>query len=158
MSAGQRLGEPEILFTKIEDAAIQAQLDKLQASAAAPRRRLLPAPAPAYEPLAAPIAIDDFGKLDLRVALVLSAEPVPKSKKLLRCQVDLGLERRQVLAGVAEHLRPEDLVGKKVVMVANLAPRKMLGLESQGMLLMAKNRDGKLVPVFTEGEPGATVA
>jgi methionyl-tRNA synthetase len=154
--AGAELGEPEILFAKIEDAAIQVQLDKLYANRpVAPAAAANQAP---HAPLGATIEYDDFAKLDLRVALVVSAEPVPKSKKLLRCQVDLGFEKRQVLAGVAEYLKPEDLVAKKVVMVANLAPRKMLGLESQGMLLMAKNRDGKLVPVMTEGEPGATVA
>src|SRR5262249_42474157 len=111
-----------------------------------------------YTPPGATIEFADFEKLDLRVGLVLSAEPVPKSKKLLRCQVDLGYETRQVLAGVAEHLKPEQVTGTKVVVGANLAPRKMLGLESQGMLLMAKNRDGKLVPVTTDGELGATVA
>jgi methionyl-tRNA synthetase len=159
LSAGQRLGEPEILFQKIEDAAIEAQLEKLRAtSASAAASKAANAGDAPYEPVAAPIVYDDFAKLDLRVALVVAAEPVPKSKKLLRCQVDLGFERRQVLAGVAEHLAPADLIGKKVVMVANLAPRKMLGLDSQGMLLMAKDRDGKLVPVTTEGEPGATVA
>ncbi len=153
LPAGQRLGEPEILFTKIEDAAIQVQLDKLLATQQGARAAALP-----YPPLGAPIQYDDFAKLDLRVGLVLAAEPVPKSKKLLRCDVDLGFEQRQVLAGVAEHLRPEDLVGKKLVVVANLAPRKMLGLESQGMLLMAKNREGKLLPVTSDGEPGSTVA
>ncbi|MFI5306545.1 MAG: methionine--tRNA ligase [Polyangiales bacterium] len=153
LPVGQRLGEPEILFTKIEDAAIDAQLDKLAATAKAKQAAALP-----YADLGAAIAYDDFAKLDLRVGLVVAAEPVPKSKKLLRCDVDLGFEKRQVLAGVAEHLRPEDLVGKHVVVVANLAPRKMLGLESQGMLLMAKNREGKLVPVTTDSEPGSTVA
>jgi methionyl-tRNA synthetase len=157
LAAGQPLGEPEILFTKIEDAVIAAQIEKLQASqqAAAPAAA---APAQPYEPMANAIQYDDFAKLDLRVGRVASAEPVPKSKKLLRCEVDLGFERRQVLAGVAEHLTPADLIGKHVVVVANLAPRKMLGLESQGMLLMAKNREGKLVPVLTDSEPGSTVA
>jgi methionyl-tRNA synthetase len=157
LTAGATLGDPEILFAKIEDAAIQVQLDKLYANKPAAPAAAAANQAP-YTPLGTTIEYDDFAKLDLRVALVVSAEPVPKSKKLLRCQVDLGFEKRQVLAGVAEYLKPEDLTGKKVVMVANLAPRKMLGLESQGMLLMAKNRDGKLVPVMTEGEPGATVA
>jgi methionyl-tRNA synthetase len=156
LPAGHALGEPEILFRKVEDAEIQAQIDKLHAAAsakAAPAAAALP-----YAALGATIEFADFEKLDLRVGLILSAEPVPKSKKLLRCQVDLGFEQRQVLAGVAEHLRPEDLLGKKVVVVANLAPRKMLGLESQGMLLMAKNREGKLVPVSADSEPGSTVS
>jgi methionyl-tRNA synthetase len=156
LEAGRRLGEPEILFTKVADEQIDAQVEKLQATqkpAAAGGAAAQP-----HAPLAPAIAFDDFQKLDLRVGRVTFAEPVPKSKKLLRCEVDLGLERRQVLAGVAEHLRPEELVGKLVVVVANLAPRKMLGLESQGMLLMAKNREGKLVPVLADSEPGSTVS
>jgi methionyl-tRNA synthetase len=157
LEAGHRLGEPEILFTKIEDEVIQAQVDKLQATQK-PAGAADAASAQPYSPLAAAVQFDDFQKLDLRIGRVVSAEPVPKSRKLLRCEVDLGFERRQVLAGVAEHLKPEDLVGKSVVVVANLAPRKMLGLESQGMLLMAKNREGRLVPVFADSEPGSTVS
>jgi methionyl-tRNA synthetase len=153
LPGGQALGEPEILFAKIEDAAIEIQLAKLAAANQAKQAAALPHP-----PLGSAIQYDDFSKLDLRVGLVTAAEPVPKSKKLLRCDVDLGFEKRQVLAGVAEHLGPADLVGKKVVVVANLAPRKMLGLESQGMLLMAKNREGKLVPVTSDSEPGSTVS
>jgi methionyl-tRNA synthetase len=157
LAAGQVLGEPEILFTKLDDAFVEAQVAKLQASQA--QAAPLPdATAKPYEPLGDAIQYDDFAKLDLRVGRVLVAEPVPKSKKLLRCEIDLGFERRQVLAGVAEHLSPEDLIGKHLVVVANLAPRKMLGLESRGMLLMAKDREGRLVPVFTDGEPGSTVA
>jgi methionyl-tRNA synthetase len=158
LSTGQPLGEPAILFAKIEDASIEAQIEKLRAT----QRPAAPGGASSanlpYAPLAGAITFDDFQKLDLRIGRVTSAEPVPKSKKLLRCEVDLGLEQRQVLAGVAEHLRPADLIGKHVVVVANLAPRKMLGLESQGMLLMAKNREGKLVPVLADSEPGSTVS
>ena len=158
LTDGQAIGEPEILVQKIEDAAIQAQLDKLTSAAAAIAAQGTAGKALPYEPLAELIAYEDFAKLDLRVGRVVSAEPVPKSKKLLRCQVDLGVETRQVLAGVAEHLTPADLVGQQVIVVANLAPRKMLGLESRGMLLMAKNREGKLVPVLAGSEPGSTVA
>ncbi len=86
------------------------------------------------------------------------AERVKKSKKLIRCEVDLGFETRQILAGVAEHMTPEELLGKNVIVVTNLAPRKMVGLESQGMLLMAEDRSGKLVPVSAESEPGSTVS
>jgi methionyl-tRNA synthetase len=155
LAAGAPLGPAEVLVQKIEDSAIAAQLAKLEAARA---QAQVAAPAAPYTPLAAPITIDDFTKLDLRVGLVKHCEPVPKSKKLLRCEVDLGFETRQVLAGVAEHLTPNDLIGTKVVVVANLAPRVMLGLESRGMLLMAKDRAGKLVPVSTTGEPGSTVA
>ncbi|MCA9712921.1 MAG: methionine--tRNA ligase, partial [Myxococcales bacterium] len=94
----------------------------------------------------------------LRVGVVVEVEPVPKSKKLLRCQVDLGLETRQILAGVAQHLSPEQLRGQRVVVVANLAPRTMMGLQSHGMLLMAEDREGRLVPVAAPSEPGSTVS
>jgi methionyl-tRNA synthetase len=179
LKAGQKLGEPQILFSKLEDSLIEDQLAKLNAkkatlasaqspapaqgqapaSSALPARELAPVdPSLPYQPIGEVITYDDFAKLDLRVAKVVACERIEKSKKLLKCQVDLGLEQRQVLAGVGEHLAPEDLLGKHVVMVSNLAPRKMMGLESQGMLLMAKDRTGRLIPVFTQGEPGSTVA
>jgi methionyl-tRNA synthetase len=153
LRADQSLAEPEILVHKIEDAVIQSQIDKLHATQSPTEAPALP-----HTPVGATVQFEDFAKLDLRVGLVTACEPVPKSKKLLRCQLDLGFEKRQVLAGVAEHLTPQDLLGKKVIVVANLAPRKMLGLESQGMLLMAKNREGKLVPVNADSEPGSTVS
>src|SRR5690606_41348608 len=113
---------------------------------------------PPFGPLADEIQYPDFAKLDFRVGRVLAAEPIEKADKLLRVEVELGFERRQVLAGVAKHLKPEGLVGKHVVVVANLAPRKMMGMESQGMLLMAEDRDGRLTPVLaTDAEPGAVV-
>jgi methionyl-tRNA synthetase len=190
LTDGAALGEPEILFTKVDDDAVAAELAKLGAtssevtpnhfaanasqvtpdrsaanasqvtptSSAASVSHAGPAPEGPYSSLAPGITYEDFAKLDLRVALVLSAERVEKSKKLLCCQLDLGFESRQVLAGVAEHLGPEDLLGKKLVLVANLAPRKMMGLASQGMLLMAKDRLGRLSPVLASGEPGSTVA
>lgn len=174
LKAGQKLGEPEILFSKLEDSVIENEAAKLNAkripvatATAKPAQASPPAAAPElppvdpslpYQPIGETITYDDFAKLDLRVAKVVACERIEKSKKLLKCQVDLGLEKRQVLAGVGEHLAPEDLLGKHVVMVSNLAPRKMMGLESQGMLLMAKDRTGRLIPVFTQGEPGSTVA
>jgi methionyl-tRNA synthetase len=168
LEAGQKLGEPQILFTKIEDAVIEAQIAKLKGSelAQATESKAAPAkkeaapidPSAPYQPLGETITYDDFAKLDLRVAKVVACERIEKSKKLLKCQVDLGFEQRQVLAGVGEHLSPEDLIGKSVVMVSNLAPRKMMGLESQGMLLMGKDRAGRLLPVWADSEPGSTVA
>jgi len=152
LEAGQALGEAEILFTKIEDEAIAAQIQKL-ADRAKP-----PVEGKPYEPMSDEIVYDDFAKLDLRVGVVREAEKVKKSKKLIKCQVDLGFEQRQILAGVAEHLSPEDLLGKHLIVVANLKPRKMMGMESQGMLLMATDRDGKLSPVTTVGEPGSVVS
>ena len=153
LTAGHILGTARILFTKIPDAVVEEEVAILKA------RSETPASAEAaYEPLKDTIVYDDFSRLDLRAGRVLSAEKLPKSKKLLITQVDLGWEKRQILAGVAQHLAPEDLVGRTVVVVANLAPRKMMGHESQGMILMAENRDGALLPVETSGEPGSTVA
>ena len=97
---------------------------------------------PAAPPEPQHITIDDFAKVDLRVAQILVAERVPKADKLLRLEVDLGYEKRQILAGIAQHYEPEKLIGRKIVIVANLAPRKMRGLESNGMLLAASLEDG----------------
>jgi len=99
-------------------------------------------PPPAASPTSPEITIDDFVKVDLRVAQILVAERVPKADKLLRLEVDLGYEKRQILAGIAQYYEPEKLVGRKIVIVANLAPRKMRGLESNGMLLAASLPDG----------------
>jgi methionyl-tRNA synthetase len=171
--AGQPLGAPEILFSKLEDETIAAEIARLEAKnapAARPDEAARPSiraastasveiPADAvYAALSEVITYDDFAKLDLRVATVLAAERIEKSTKLLKCQLDLGFERRQVLAGIGEQLAPEDIVGRRLIVVANLAPRKMMGLESQGMLLMAKDRVGRLTPVWADSEPGATVA
>jgi methionyl-tRNA synthetase len=154
LTEGHALGEAEILFEKIEDEAIQAQLDKLEARSAAAETE----PRAPYEPVADEIQFLDFAKLDFRVGRVTVAEPIEKADKLLRLEVDLGFETRQVLAGVAKHLAPEELLGKHVVVVANLAPRTMMGLESQGMVLMAEDREGNLTPVLAaESEPGAVV-
>ncbi len=161
---GHRLGTPSVLFAKIPDDVIQSELDRLHASTT-------PAPdapaevessdAPAaipYAPLGAEIVYDDFARLDLRVALVTACEPVPKADKLLRLELDMGLETRQVLSGIAAHFRPEEVVGRKVIVVANLAPRTMRGFVSQGMILMAEDRDGRLTFAdCPDAEPGSTV-
>ncbi len=151
---GHEIGRPEILFTKIEDAVIAQQIARLEARA---QQAAAKTDGPPYVPLKPEIVYDDFDRLDLRVGRVEKAERVPKSRKLLRLEVDLGFEKRQILAGVAEQMAPEDLEGRRVVVVANLKPRKMMGLESQGMLLMAEDREGRLVPVTAESEPGAVV-
>ena len=151
LKPGHRLGARTILFQKIPDEAIDAQIEKLlqgdEDTASA-----LP-----YADPKATISYDTFAKLDLRMGTVLSAERVKKSKKLVRLQVDLGFEKRQILAGVAEHFEPDSLVGRRVVAVANLQPRKMMGLESCGMLLMSEDREGKLCIVGADGEDGAIV-
>ncbi len=156
LPAGRELGEVDILVRKVEDAAVQVQREKLAAAAA--KMAAAAIGAPPYVPVKDTVTYDDFAKLDFRVGRIETAERVKKSKKLIRCEVDLGFETRQVLAGVAEHMSPEDLVGKNVIVVANLAPRKMVGLESHGMLLMAESREGKLVALGADSEPGSTVS
>ena len=149
LPAGHALGRREILFHKVTDNMIQAQIEKLDSIDLTPD--------PTYAAPKPTISYDDFVKMDLRVGRIISAESVPKSKKLLKLQVDLGYETRQILAGVAEHFSVEELTDRSVVVVANLAPRKMMGLESQGMLLMAEDRCGKLSLVSSEGEIGSVV-
>jgi methionyl-tRNA synthetase len=139
---GRALPKPEILVNKIEDQAIETMMNDLSAPSA-------PADTtPAPEPM---IAIDDFKKVSLRVATVVSAEPVPKSEKLLRLIVSIGGEERQVLAGIAKHYRPEELTGKQVVVVANLQPARLMGQESRGMLLAANAADGNLKLITVDG-------
>jgi methionyl-tRNA synthetase len=150
LTAGTAIAEGAVLFPKIEDAAIQAQIDKLGAPDVTD--------GPAYPPLKDDIVYEDFAKLDLRTGIVRSAEPVEKSEKLLRLQVDIGIETRQILSGVAKFVTPEEMIGKRVVVVANLKPRKMMGLESKGMILFAEDRDGHLRRVDSDGEAGSIVA
>jgi methionyl-tRNA synthetase len=151
MAEGKEIGEAGILVTKIEDDVIQEQTEKLGNDAEN-------TPAADFAPLKEQIAYPDFVKLDFRVARVLEAERVPKTDKLLRLQIDLGFERRQILAGVAEHVIPEALIGKSIVVVANLEPRKIRGLESNGMLLAAEDPDGKLSLVMADAMPGSMVS
>jgi len=136
---GHQLGEPVLLFEKLEDAVIDQQIQKLHD--AKKMNELATKTAPALKP---EIAYDDFAKLDIRIGTILEAERVPKSDKLLKLKVDDGLGQRQILSGIAKHFSPEELIGKQVTFLANLAPRKMMGLESQGMILMAEDRDGSL--------------
>lgn len=153
LKEGQNLKQPEILFTKIEDEIIQKQIDKLVQPTS------LSVVKNTTEPLKTEITIDDFNKIDLRTATVLEAEVFKGTDKLLKLQVDLGSEKRQVLAGLQQHIKPEDLIGKKVILVANLAPRKMKGEESKGMVLAIEDQNGHLIPVFTPDQvmPGSTV-
>jgi methionyl-tRNA synthetase len=152
LSPGYALGEPHVLFEKLPDEWVEAERERL----GAPPPAAQPDAAP-YAPVASEVAYDDFAKLDLRVGVVTLAEPVPKADRLLRLEVDLGFERRQILSGLAEHFTPDEVVGRKVVVVANLAPRTMRGLESQGMILMAEDREGALHFAAAEGEPGSMV-
>ncbi|MEL6729627.1 MAG: methionine--tRNA ligase [Bacteroidota bacterium] len=142
---------PKILFEQITDEAIEVQLQKLAAE---------PEPLnPHVEPQKAEITYDDFQKMDMRVGTILEAEKVPKTKKLLKFLVDTGIDTRTIVSGVAEYFEPEDLVGKQVTVLVNLAPRKIRGVESQGMLLFAEDASGKLHRMHPaeDVEPGSMV-
>ena len=157
LQEGHEVGEAVILFSKLEDDRIKKQIDKLNKRAEEAMESAVDEKQKAYEQAKEQIEYDDFVKMDLRVGTVTLAEPVPKADKLLRLEVDLGYEERQVVAGIAEHMEPEEIQGKKVVVVANLKPRKLFGLESQGMVLMSEDRDGALRVITTAGENGAVV-
>ena len=155
IKAGHQLAEPELLFEKIEDDTIQAQLDKLEAT-----KKANEAAAYKAEPIKPVVSFEDFEKLDIRVGHVKSCEKVKKSKKLLQFTIDDGSGTdRTILSGIAEWNNPEDLVGKDVLFIANFAPRKMMGVESQGMILSAVDFDGSLniTTVMREVKPGSQV-
>lgn len=162
LAVGHKLGEGGLLFQKIEDDVIEAQIAKLQAAGAANAAVLAEAASKsnelgngndksvnaseAVEAETKPeVTYDDFAKLDLRVATVVACEKVEKADKLLKLTLEVGAETRTVVSGIALHFSPEEVVGKQVLLLANLAPRKMRGIESQGMILMAEDADGKLV-------------
>lgn len=149
------IGKAEILFAQIEDADIQKQLDKLEASKKA--NQIANAKA---EPQKETATFDDFSKMDLRVGTIIEAEKMPKANKLLVLKVDTGIDVRTIVSGIAEHFSPEEVVGKRVTVLVNLAPRALRGVESQGMILMTNNAEGKLVFVNPDGEGvlnGATI-
>ena len=145
---GHEIAKPELLFAKIEDEPIQAQLDRLQAIRA--EREAAQAAAEAaeaaarVEPQKEECTFDDFEKMDIRTATVLEAERVPKTDKLLKLTIDTGIDTRTIVSGIAEYYAPEDMVGKQICILANLAPRKIRGIESKGMILMARQGDGKM--------------
>ena len=139
LPAGHQINKPELLFEKIEDATIQAQVDKLEATKVANEleNRVV-------TPVKENINFDDFMKMDIRVGTIVEAEKVAKTKKLLKITVDTGIDTRIVVSGIAEHYKPEDIIGKQVSILMNLEPRKLKGIESEGMILMAEDADGKL--------------
>ena len=155
LPAGKQLAEPELLFEKIEDEAIEAQLRKLEETKKANEAASYKA-----EPIKKDIPFEDFEKLDIRVGHIIKCEKVKKSKKLLQFTIDDGSGvERTILSGIAAYYEPEQLTGKDVLFVANFAPRKMMGIESQGMILSAVNFDGSLTVTTTMGEvkPGSQV-
>ncbi|QKZ15017.1 methionine--tRNA ligase [Spirosoma sp. KUDC1026] len=136
---GHELGKGELLFAKIEDDEINKQIQKLLDA-----KRMNELATKTVPELRSEITYDDFAKMDIRIGTIVEAERVPKSDKLLKLKVDDGMGGRQILSGIAKHFAPEELINKQVTFLANLAPRKMMGHESQGMILMAEDRDGKL--------------
>jgi methionyl-tRNA synthetase len=151
LSVGYSLRAPELLFRKIEDAEVQYQIDKLkkglEASTNDKQQTAMEETNSKFEAFKSEIVYDDFAKLDLRIGTITSAEKVEKADKLLKLQVDLGFETRTIVSGIAQHFKPESLVNKQVIVVVNLAARKMRGIESQGMILTAEQPDGKLILV-----------
>lgn len=147
LPAGHQIGEAELLFAKIEDEEIQKQINKLEATKTANLAENKKA-----EPQKEAIQFEDFAKMDLRVGTILEAEKMPKANKLLILKVDTGIDVRTIVSGIAESFAPEAIIGKKVTVLVNLAPRNLRGLESQGMILMTNNAEGKLVFVNPDAE------
>lgn len=154
LADGRKLEKPELLFEKIEDDVVEAQIAKLQRTKEENQVKSFKA-----APVAANVAFDDFMKLDIRVGKIIECSKVPKADKLLLLRIDDGLGGRTIVSGIAGYYTPEDLVGKEVCFVANLAPRRLKGIESQGMILSAEDADGRLVVVGPYGEvvPGVQV-
>jgi methionyl-tRNA synthetase (EC 6.1.1.10) len=154
IEVGHQINKASLLFEKIEDETIQAQVDKLLATKAANEAANKPV-APAKEN----INFDDFMKMDVRVGTIIEAEKVAKTKKLLKLTVDTGIDQRTVVSGIAEHYKPEEIIGKQVSILVNLEPKKLKGIESQGMILMAEDADGKLSFVSPDKDvkPGSEI-
>ena len=154
VAAGHALGQADLLFEKMEDAVIQAQIDKLQATKKANEiatAKVLPAKED--------VSFDDFQRMDIRVGKIIAAEKVAKTKKLMKLTVDTGIDQRTIVSGIAEHYTPEEVVGRQVSVLVNLAPKPLKGIVSQGMILMAENADGSLSFVAPDKEvkPGSEV-
>ena len=144
---GHQIGKAELLFAKIEDAEVQKQLDKLEATKLANE-----AESKVVEPQKETATFDDFTKMDIRIGTIVEAEKMPKTKKLLVLKVDTGIDVRTIVSGIAESFKPEEIIGQKVSVLVNLAPRKLRGVESQGMILMTDSKDGKLAFVQPSSE------
>ena len=162
LKTGDTIGKPDILFDKMEDDAIEAQIEKLNAKRPKvvteeiqPEKKEITA-----IPFRENINFDDFSKLDLRIATIIHAEAVPKTQKLLKLTINVGVEERTIVSGIAEHYKPEDIIGKQIVMVANLEPRAIKGIESRGMILMIHDERKGLVMIRpeTDVEPGSQIS
>jgi methionyl-tRNA synthetase len=149
LPAGHQIGQPEILFAQIEDAEIQKQLDKLEATKTA--NKVENAKAAPQKDI---ITFEDFAKVDLRIGTIIEAEKMPKANKLLVLKIDTGIDVRTIVSGIAEHFTPEEVIGKRVTVLVNLAPRALRGVESEGMLLLTNSAEGRLVFVNPDAEGG----
>jgi len=140
LKAGHRVNTPELLFEKIEDDAIQRQVDKLLATKKSNElEQATVAPAKPH------IEYDDFAKMNIRTGTIVAAEKVAKTKKLLKLTINTGIDQRTVVSGIAEHYEPEQIIGQRVSILVNLAPKNLKGIDSQGMILMAESKEGRLV-------------
>jgi methionyl-tRNA synthetase len=141
--SGHQINKAGLLFEKIEDEEINKQINKLMST-----KKANEATAMNIVPAKDSVSFDDFTKLDIRTATVLEAEKVPKTTKLLKLKIDTGIDIRTIVSGIAEYFEPQNLIGKQISIVANLEPRKIKGIESKGMILMAEDKEGKLVLVI----------
>lgn len=151
LPTGHKIGVATLLFEKIEDAAIAKQLERLENTKQANRQEAQAAAEVAVAPQKELISYDDFAKMDIRIGTILSAEKMPKADKLLILKVDTGIDQRTIVSGIAQSFNPEDIIGKRVTVLANLAPRKLRGVESQGMILMVENTEGKYRFIAPDG-------
>ncbi len=154
LAAGHQIGEPQLLFAKIHDRKDDSRLRIINTQKAKLAQLVAEEAARRFDPLKDQISYEDFAKLDIRTATIVSAEPIPKADKLLKLTVDVGFERRTIVSGIAQHFKSEELPGRKVLLLANLAPRKLRGVESQGMILMAEDKEGRLAFVGAGKEWG----
>ena len=158
LKAGHRIGTAELLFEKIEDAAIEKQLQRLENTKLANQQEAQANAEVTVAPQKELISYDDFAKMDIRIGTILEAEKMPKADKLLILKVDTGIDQRTIVSGIAQSFAPEEIIGKKVTVLVNLAPRKLRGVESQGMILMVENSEGKytFINPDTEGIANGT--
>lgn len=152
LPTGHKIGVATLLFEKIEDAAIAKQLERLEMTKQANQQEAQAAAEVTVAPQKELISYDDFAKMDIRIGTILSAEKMPKADKLLILKVDTGIDQRTIVSGIAQSFNPEEIIGKRVTVLANLAPRKLRGVESQGMILMVENAEGKYRFIAPDGE------
>ena len=160
LKPGHKVNKADLLFSKIEDEQIEAQLNKLKQTKMENTENNKETASAEIASQKETIQYEDFAKLDMRVGTILEAEKMPKADKLLILKIDTGIDIRTIVSGIAESFKPEEIIGKKVTVLANLAPRTLRGVESQGMILMTENAEGKLVfvnPDTAGVENGATI-